>query len=65
MPTQKYMVLLRSVPRQQEPPYPATMQEMYAAFSGWKEKFKANILDPRGAAEHALEARALSLVAST
>ncbi len=48
MPTQKYMVLLRSVARKQEPHAPATMREMYAAFSAWKEKFKANIVDVGG-----------------
>jgi len=48
MPTQKYLVFLRSVPRKQEPPAPAQMQEMYAAFNTWKEKFKANIVDMGG-----------------
>ena len=48
MPTQKYMVLLRTVARTQEPLSPATMREMYAAFSAWKEKFKANIVDMGG-----------------
>lgn len=45
MPTQKYLVILRSVPGKQEPPSPAQMQEMYAAFNAWKEQFKANIVD--------------------
>ena len=48
MPTQKYMVILRNTPGKQEPPSPAQMQEMYAAFSAWKEKFKANIVDMGG-----------------
>ena len=48
MPIQKYMVLLRSVASKQEPLSPATRQEMYAAFSAWKEKFKANIVDMGG-----------------
>src|SRR2546428_11547565 len=48
MPTQKYMVLLRTVARTQEPLSPATMQGMYAAFSAWKEKFKTNIVDMGG-----------------
>jgi hypothetical protein len=48
MPTQKYMVLLRSVARKQEPFSPATMQEIYAAFGTWKQKFKANIVDMGG-----------------
>ncbi len=46
MPTQKYIVLMRSTPgKPQEPPSPAQMQEMYAAFGAWQEKFKAKILD--------------------
>ncbi|RYZ06088.1 MAG: hypothetical protein EOO73_16890 [Myxococcales bacterium] len=51
MPMQKYLVVLRSQPSQPEarqPPSPAQMQEMYAAFSAWKEKFRANILDMGG-----------------
>jgi hypothetical protein len=50
MPSQKYLFLHRSAPIQQpgpsqERPSPAQMQEMYAAFNAWKEKFKANIVD--------------------
>lgn len=45
MPTQKYLVMLRSSPGKQEPPSPAQLQDMYAAFHAWKEKFKANIVD--------------------
>ena len=42
----KYLCLQRSQPRQpQQPPSPAQMQEMYATFNAWKEKFKDNILD--------------------
>ncbi len=44
MPSQRYLFLHRSPP-QQQPPSPAQMQEMYAAWNAWKEKFKANILD--------------------
>ncbi len=44
MPSQRYLFLHRSSP-QQPPPSPAQMQEMYAAWNAWKEKFKANILD--------------------
>jgi hypothetical protein len=47
-PMPKYLVFLRSVPGKQEPPSPAQMQEMYAAFDAWKEKFKANIVDMGG-----------------
>ena len=54
MPTQKYLCIHRSAPgkhqqqQQQLQPSPAQMQEMYAAFNVWKEKFKANILDMGG-----------------
>jgi hypothetical protein len=48
MPTQKYLVFLRSVPGRQEPPSPAQMQEMYTAFNAWKDKFKAHIADMGG-----------------
>jgi hypothetical protein len=48
MPTQKYLVLLRSVAGKQEPPSPAQTREMYAAFNTWREKFKANIVDMGG-----------------
>jgi hypothetical protein len=47
----KYLFLQRSQPRQpqqQQQPSPAQMQEMYAAFNAWKEKFKENILDMGG-----------------
>jgi hypothetical protein len=47
-PTQRYLVFLRSTPGKQEPPSPAQMQEMYAAFNAWMEKFKANIVDMGG-----------------
>lgn len=45
MPTQKYLLIQRSPQGEQQQPSPAQMQEMYAAFNAWKEKFKANILD--------------------
>lgn len=46
MSTHKYLVIQRSQQGQaQEPPSPAQMQEMYAVFNAWKEKFRANILD--------------------
>ena len=50
MPTQKYLFIQRSPPgrQQQQPPSPAQMQEMYAVFNAWKEKFKENILDMGG-----------------
>ena len=48
MPTQKYLFIQRSAPGKKEPPSPAQMQEMYAVFNAWKEKFQANILDMGG-----------------
>ena len=48
MPTQKYLVFLRSAPGKQEAPSPAQMQQMYAAFGAWQEKFKDNIVDMGG-----------------
>ena len=48
MPTQKYLLFLRSVPGQQEPPSPAQKQAMYAAFDAWMDKFKAQIVDMGG-----------------
>ena len=42
----KYLFLQRSLPgKRTQPPSPAQMQEMYAAFNAWKEKFKDRILD--------------------
>mgnify|MGYP000880157218 CR=1 FL=1 len=46
----KYMVLLRNKPGQpnapaKAAPSPEQMQQMFAAYSAWKEKFKAQILD--------------------
>ena len=48
MPVRKYLLIQRSAPGKQEPPSPAQMQEMYAAFNAWKEKFTANIVDMGG-----------------
>ena len=48
MPTQKYLVFLRSAAGKQEPPSPAQMQDMYAAFNTWQEKFKTKIVDMGG-----------------
>lgn len=47
MPSKKYLLLHRS-PIDQQPPTPAQMQEMFVAWSDWKEKFKENILDMGG-----------------
>src|SRR5262245_3181723 len=47
----KYMCLLRSAPGGQgsrEAPSPAQMQQMFAAFTAWKDKFKDQIADLGG-----------------
>jgi hypothetical protein len=47
MANQKYLLIYRN-PQQNartQPPSPAEMQQMYAAWNGWKDKFKDAILD--------------------
>jgi hypothetical protein len=53
MPSKKYLFIQRSDPKQQppQPPSPAVMQEIYAPFNAWMEKFKANISDIGGKLE--------------
>jgi hypothetical protein len=43
----KYMCIMRSAPAEAKPqaPSPAQMQEMFASFNAWKEKFKDQIAD--------------------
>ena len=50
MPSQKYLFIQRNSSGRppQAPPSPAQMQEMFAVFNAWKEKFKENILDMGG-----------------
>ncbi len=48
--THKYLVLLRNQPSGQpsrggQGPSPEQMQQMFAAYNAWKEKFKTQILD--------------------
>ena len=46
MPKRKYLVLFRNQPTGGQPgPSPEQMQQMFAAFNAWKEKFKDAILD--------------------
>ncbi len=45
---QKYLCLHRRSAEPSPPPSPAQMQEMFAVWNAWKEKFKANILDMGG-----------------
>ncbi|MGH7437482.1 MAG: YciI family protein [Polyangiaceae bacterium] len=49
MPTKKYLFIQRNVPGgKREQPSPAQMQQMYASFNAWKEKFADNIADMGG-----------------
>ena len=51
MPKQNYLCIQRGQPRQPgkgEAPSPAQMEEMYAKFNAWKEKFQDNIVDMGG-----------------
>jgi hypothetical protein len=48
---QKFLCLQRSLPgadRGAEKPSPAQMQEMYAKFNAWREKFQKNLIDLGG-----------------
>jgi hypothetical protein len=47
MPSQKYLFLHRS-PTDQSPPSPARMQEMFAVWKAWMEKFKTQVVDVGG-----------------
>ena len=45
----KYLCLQRNLPStSSDKPSPAQMQEMYAKFNEWREKFQANIVDLGG-----------------
>ena len=48
MSEQKYLCIQRSVGGKCEPPSAAQMEEMYAKFNAWREKFKDNIVDMGG-----------------
>lgn len=49
MPQKKYLCVQRSQPGgQSERPSPAQMEQMYAQFNVWKEKFQKNIVDMGG-----------------
>ena len=46
MSKRKYLVLFRNQPTGGQPgPSPEQMQQMFAAYNTWKEKFKEDILD--------------------
>ena len=44
----KYLCMQRSQPGKGEKPSPAQMEEMYAKFNAWREKFQENIVDMGG-----------------
>src|SRR5262245_20595910 len=46
--SKKFLLLQRGQPGNRQQPSPGQMQDMYAAFNAWKEKFKDNILDMGG-----------------
>lgn len=48
MPKRNYLCIQRSQPGKGARPSPAQMQEMYAKFNAWKEKFQKNIVDMGG-----------------
>src|SRR5438477_7126242 len=48
MPKRNYLCIQRSQPGKGAKPSPAQMQEMYAKFNAWKEKFKDRIVDMGG-----------------
>jgi hypothetical protein len=41
----KYLFLYRTPPAPDRQPSPEEMQAMFAQWNGWKEKFKAHVLD--------------------
>lgn len=49
MPKNKYLCVVRSKSGACEKPSPAQMEESFAKFNAWKEKFKDNIVDLGGA----------------
>lgn len=50
MSKNKYLCIMRSKPQEQEQqaPSPAQMEQMFAKFNTWKEKFADNIVDMGG-----------------
>ena len=48
MSKQNYLCIQRSKPGTREKPSPSQMEEMYAKFQAWKEKFQYNIVDRGG-----------------
>lgn len=48
MTSKKFLCIQRSQPGESQQPSPAQMQEMYAQFNNWREKFSANIANMGG-----------------
>ena len=49
MPKQNYLCIQRSQPGgKRDKPSPAQMEQMYAKFNAWKERFQKNIVDMGG-----------------
>ncbi|MEM1068255.1 MAG: YciI family protein [Planctomycetota bacterium] len=50
MTKKRYLCIQRSAPSTEPspPPSPSQMEQMYAAFNQWREKFEANIIDMGG-----------------
>ena len=48
MTKKQYLCIQRSQPGECEQPSPAQMEQMFAKFNAWKEKFKDNIPDMGG-----------------
>jgi hypothetical protein len=44
----KYLCIQRSLPGKHEKPSPAQMEEMYARFNAWRERFRENLVDMGG-----------------
>ncbi|MEX0916156.1 MAG: YciI family protein [Wenzhouxiangellaceae bacterium] len=44
----RYLCIQRSKPGKGEAPSPARMEEMYASFNAWREKFQDNLVDMGG-----------------
>ena len=48
MSKKKFLCIQRSESGECPPPSPAQMEEMFAKFNAWKEKYQANIVDMGG-----------------
>jgi len=51
MPNKKYLCIQRSQGGNCEPPSPSDMENMFAVFNAWKEKFGDNLIDMGGKLE--------------